>query len=92
MEYPNIYILSFLKYFFYGVFIYFLYLSAELVFGTSVKKNKNAYLLENRSKLGNEFNPAFLVLVSNLLFVTYFYDFVRDLTHSILATMFSALA
>jgi hypothetical protein len=91
MEYPNIYILSFLKYFFYGVFIYFLYLSAELVFGNLVKKNKNAYLLENQSKSGNKLNPAFLVLVSSLLFVTYFYDFARDLTHSILATMFAAI-
>ena len=91
MEYPNIYILSFLKYFFYGVFIYFLYLSAELVFGNSVKKNKNAYLLESQSKSGSELNPAFLVLVSSLLFVTYFYDFARDLTHSILATMFAAI-
>jgi|694.fasta_scaffold00001_241 hypothetical protein len=91
MEYPNIYILSFLKYFFYGVFIYFLYLSAELVFGTSVKKNKNAYLLENQSKSGGKLNPAFLVVISNLLFVTYFYDFARDLTHSILATMFAAI-
>jgi hypothetical protein len=91
MEYPNIYILSFLKYFFYGVFIYFLYLSAELVFGNSVKKNKNAYLLENQSKSGNKLNPASLVVISNLLFVTYFYDFVRDLTHSILATMFAAI-
>jgi hypothetical protein len=91
MEYPNIYILSFLKYFFYGVFIYFLYLSAELVFGNSVKKNKNAYSLENQSKSGSKFNPAFLVVISNLLFVTYFYDFARDLTHSILATMFAAI-
>ena len=91
MEYPNIYILSFLKYFFYGVFIYFLYLSAELVFGNSVKKNKNACLLENQSKSGSKLNPAFLVVVSNLLFVTYFYDFARDLTHSILATMFAAI-
>jgi hypothetical protein len=91
MEYPNIYILSFLKYFFYGIFIYFLYLSAELVFGNSVKKNKNAYLLKSQSGSGSKLNPAFLVLVSNLLFVTYFYDFARDLTHSILATMFAAI-
>ena len=91
LKYPNIYILSFLKYFFYGVFIYFLYLSAELVFGNSVKKNKNACLLENQSKSGSKLNPAFLIVVSNLLFVTYFYDFARDLTHSILATMFAAI-
>jgi hypothetical protein len=91
MKYPNIYILSFLKYFFYGIFIYFLYLSAELVFGNSVKKNKNACLLENQSKSGSKLNPAFLVVISNLLFVTYFYDFARDLTHSILATMFAAI-
>ncbi|MFM7457498.1 MAG: glycosyltransferase family 39 protein [bacterium] len=91
MKYSNIYILSFLKYFFYGIFIYFLYLSAELVFANSVKKNKNADLFENQFKSGTKLNPAFLVVISNLLFVTYFYDFARDLTHSILATMFAAI-
>jgi len=90
---PNIYILNSLKFFFFAVFLYFLYLSAELVFGTRFHETRE--LTENQEievKEHTNFNPALLVLSSVLLFVTYFYDFMRDLTHSILAAMFSAIA
>jgi len=82
----NIYILNGLKFFFFAVFIYFLYLSAELIFTDEFYQGRST------ERISLSCNPAFLILSGILLFISYFYDFMRDLTHSILAAMFSSVA